>query len=1140
MRVRSLDISGYGRLATRTLDGFAPFTVVHGPNEAGKSTLRRLLRDLLFGFPAGSARKHPYAFSRAMEARASVALADGRDLTLHRKRSTQEFLRIEPSEFGNDAWKALLGGMDDDLYGRMLCCSAQEMSDTAKALREGSFLETLRADATGGLRGAKALLADADTAVARFRTGQGHRRLRGDLDKAKAELAEVAVGWDDAGRKSSRLRELEERVATLQERLTALDGEIRLRERAGELAAVREAAADLEERLARQGAPATFPPRARERADDLASERARLCADLKHLEEERLATRDAVASLPPPDPILAAPHEALEPLQGRRDGIAALLRTLPGLHDRMRTARLRLDDAIAALFPDASASAPATAQGSLFDTPATPPGAHGRIPDAATARELARLREVWREAESAAAQARRDLERDRETLEGLAPPDDLTERERALANLWYGESKVVEASRTALEDARRREHGAERALARLEPRLALAGLPPLEALLRIQLPQRDDAERLATRWREAAQTLEAVERRLETVERELGELGRSSEDGIATVERRDQRRARRDRLWEAAKARIEGAPDAGASTLLEPGQTLVGAFEASLRDADADADALLAQGERIRRAAALRTERESLLAERARGQESLAAEQRHWDALWASSGIQPGSDPVSGLAWLETRLEAQEPWIDLEDARRASSQARAVLDAFTERVRLALELPVLAFENALTAANAAYERARLQKQARQAFDRENARLREGVERAAGQAAALDSRAAECATIWSDTWNTAFPGSTSQPPPDARLELLGRLVESRDAFEAAATALENAERERDTAAHAVAPVLHALGLSGGAEHLGMLLDRRRSALETRTRREQDEIRLHGAEQRIAQRQDDLRRLDEQFLSLWREAGASDEPSFLALLAAHEAAAPLRIELDACRRKLDAATPDDLRRCAEHPSSRWAELLAESRAAAATAGEERDRLLHDKGALESDLAAMARRNDEPLSRRTALLQASDALNDDARAHLRARIVRLALQRACDAFASRHTPPLQAWSGQYLSTITGGRWDSIDLSQEDRLAVASLVRDETLDESALSTGTADQVRLALRMAVARQWAATHEPLPFLLDDVLVATDPERAARALEALRELSADAQVIYFTCHASIADAAGKLGAAVVGI
>ena len=45
---------------------------------------------------------------------------------------------------------------------------------------------------------------------------------------------------------------------------------------------------------------------------------------------------------------------------------------------------------------------------------------------------------------------------------------------------------------------------------------------------------------------------------------------------------------------------------------------------------------------------------------------------------------------------------------------------------------------------------------------------------------------------------------------------------------------------------------------------------------------------------------------------------------------------------------------------------------------------------------------------------------------------------------LQRACESFASKHTPPLQAWSGQYLSTITGGRWDSIDLSREDRLVV------------------------------------------------------------------------------------------------
>lgn len=685
-----------------------------------------------------------------------------------------------------------------------------------------------------------------------------------------------------------------------------------------------------------------------------------------------------------------------------------------------------------------------------------------------------------------------------------------------------------------------RERAAERALARLEPRLCLAGLPARDDLLRARLPPESEARSVAAEWREAANALDALAQRLDAIDRELDALERDAPGDLATVERRDARRARRDGLWKAVKARIEGAPSPDESALLAPGQTLAGAFEASLRDADADSDALLAQGERYRQTAALRNERASRHAEREHARHLLDAAQRRWEALWAPSALLPGTDPVSGIAWLETRLEAQDHWIDLESARREREQAKTILDPFLDAVRAILGLPNLSFEDAHAEAQSAYDRASALRKRRQDFESDHARLLTEVETSRAHHAELAARLAERAEAWGAAWLAAFPGHPLPDSPDAFLEGLQRLLDARTELESDETALAKAEAERDEIARALAPLLASLGIAEGAEHLGSLLDRRNAALDIRTRRERSEIRLQGCERSIAQRKDDLQRVEEQLLSLWREAGFPEEPAFLAALEAYEQAEHLRIERDACRRKLDAASPDDVRIARERSPSRWNALLDAARRSAGEVGEERDRLLGDKGALESELDAMARRNDEPLARRTALLQASDALNEEARAHLRNRVVRLALQRACEAFTSRHTPPLQAWSGQYLSTITGGRWDSIDLSQEDRLAVASLARGETLDEAALSTGTADQVRLALRMAVARQWAVAHEPLPFLLDDVLVATDATRAALALEALRGLSEHVQVLYFTCHASLAEAAGRLGASVVEI
>ena len=43
--------------------------------------------------------------------------------------------------------------------------------------------------------------------------------------------------------------------------------------------------------------------------------------------------------------------------------------------------------------------------------------------------------------------------------------------------------------------------------------------------------------------------------------------------------------------------------------------------------------------------------------------------------------------------------------------------------------------------------------------------------------------------------------------------------------------------------------------------------------------------------------------------------------------------------------------------------------------------------------------------------------------------------------------------------------------------------------------------------------------------EPLPIVMDDILVNFDADRAERAARSIEELSGTCQVIYFTCHES---------------
>lgn len=64
-------------------------------------------------------------------------------------------------------------------------------------------------------------------------------------------------------------------------------------------------------------------------------------------------------------------------------------------------------------------------------------------------------------------------------------------------------------------------------------------------------------------------------------------------------------------------------------------------------------------------------------------------------------------------------------------------------------------------------------------------------------------------------------------------------------------------------------------------------------------------------------------------------------------------------------------------------------------------------------------------------------------------------------------------------------------------------------------------LSRGTADQLYLSLRLAVCR--LCLPEKPPIVLDDALAAFDDQRLGYALDLLRELAEDQQLLLFTCH-----------------
>ena len=134
----------------------------------------------------------------------------------------------------------------------------------------------------------------------------------------------------------------------------------------------------------------------------------------------------------------------------------------------------------------------------------------------------------------------------------------------------------------------------------------------------------------------------------------------------------------------------------------------------------------------------------------------------------------------------------------------------------------------------------------------------------------------------------------------------------------------------------------------------------------------------------------------------------------------------------------------------------------------------------------------------------------------------------LARRLLEEARSKFERERQPGVVRHAEAFFSEITDGRYDKVaaPLGQKTiRVAGADGLGKEP---STLSRGTREQLFLSLRFGLVRELGERTEPLPVIVDEVLVNFDPERALRAAKAFTELSHSNQVLIFTCHPTIVE------------
>ena len=100
----------------------------------------------------------------------------------------------------------------------------------------------------------------------------------------------------------------------------------------------------------------------------------------------------------------------------------------------------------------------------------------------------------------------------------------------------------------------------------------------------------------------------------------------------------------------------------------------------------------------------------------------------------------------------------------------------------------------------------------------------------------------------------------------------------------------------------------------------------------------------------------------------------------------------------------------------------------------------------------------------------------------------------------------------------AGEYLSKLTRGQYDGLVLEQDFTLQVIEGTSRLARPLAALSSGTRDQVWLAVRLAMTK--LLLPKDTPIWLDDVLLTFDADRTAAAMEVLT--AENRQVILMKC------------------
>lgn len=1132
MRFQRLDLIKYGKFDGRSVDfptARQDFHVIVGPNEAGKSTLRSAILDVLFGIPARSKLdfRHPL---NELRLGALISNMTG-SFEFHRAKAQKQTLRSpQDAVLPDAALTPFLGSTDRGFFDQMfgldharLVAGGNSILSAENDVGQVLFQSAAGVASLGKIR--DALMAEADKLWATRKSGDRAYYIAADqFEKASAALKVATVRTKVWAEANGRLEAVKEELEREREHHQTLQGKRARLERVRRLAPFLCELRDFEGQLAELGAVIELPIDA---ASTLANAERELSTARQLLELRSAEVKQATESL-----AMVSVDNAMLELAADVTKLDEL-RLQYGAHDRDIERR---EKEVAALWQDVC-----DACNQLGWNADSEEGLAARLPTRLVRRELeqlARERSGLIQGLKAAEQAERAKVAEIESLErqlaGLASGEAkpalraALARARALGN----PDTVLQKQQLALHKAKSGLDGASLALGNWGGSLAeLAALHPPSAQTLTRLLQErqsllSDRKAILARRNEQKALVAGLE--LQVAQFQALHHPTTQEDVL-------QARELRGVSWRAIKT---------GDIAIQDGATQ---FEATMLRADELADGRLENVEEA-------TELQSLLYQWEREKQTLLVVEAQWaglnqeiqqfDAQWHESAAALG---LTGVAledagdWLLRRGKVLDAVAALQEAE---SDFKAVSASVAEsRLELAGALREgglqVAEDDGLSALGLQAEH-HIQAVDGAMVRRETLSGQLHAARSLAGTLKMGSEDARAeAGRWSEAWTNALKAADLAISDDigtvtGALELIALIEEKQgkmrqirvERIEAMNADLRKFSAEAERLAQIVAPELRGLPAARVAQELARRLSR---AHEAHT----EEARLRGALRtagtQAAKADESIQTATASLRPLMERAGVdsnalladailrSDKKRFLAAEMA-KAKAKLLDGGDGLTRaqveeEVDAA---DLTRLAADLAG-INDALAEAvqrQSVLAADHANAERALSEIGG--SDAAARAE-----AQRQEALAQMSEVAERYVRVFTAGRLLRWAIDR----YREEKQGPLLARAGAIFVKLTLGSFQRlvVDFEREPMALEGQRTDGKLVPISGMSDGTRDQLYLALRLAALEMHLDQALPLPFIADDLFINYDDIRAKAGLEALAALSEQTQVIFLSHH-----------------